>query len=64
MDFGRYLKMTERGSAVFAMTAWGGMVLWGIIAWMGGFVKVWGGFRGDAKKNSLTGEVGLCSCLI
>ena len=36
-----------------------GGILWGIIAWMGGFVKVCEGFRGDAKKDSLTGEVGL-----
>ena len=58
VDFGRYLKMTERGAAVFTMTAWGRMVLWGIIAWMGGFVKVWGDLGMMQKRTASPGRWG------
>ena len=62
LDLGMYLKLGEAGCR--RCWLWPLGVLWSIIAWMGGFVKVWGDIgwytdrkRGRVQMNSMIQEL-------
>jgi hypothetical protein len=64
VDLGGDLKMTEPWVGGVGHDGLGGSVLWGIIAWLGGFVKVWRERRGySARIFGETGETGTASPL-